>query len=151
MKRIIALALCLITVFSFVSCGCVKEEEVVEAIKVTGNIYKVDLETVNIAWEDGNEPTQYEKDTFLSSVKAWYEGSEITFSDESSFSLSGTNNGTYDFYAESCERIDNELYKELRLRGNVDVVIYEDKVSFLCDFFLKGWGMYLSIDYKLSK
>lgn len=150
MKKIIALILCLITVFTLVGCGCVIDEPV-EVIEVTGKTYVVDLETINIAWEEGSEPSQYNKDTFLTSVKTWYANSQIAFENENSFSLSGTNNGTYDFYAENCERIDNELYKELRLRGNVDVVIYEDKVSFLCDFFLKGWGMYLSIDYKLVK
>ena len=150
MKRTIALILCLITALSFVGCGCIVDEPV-EVLNVSGKTYVVDLETINIAWEEGSEPTQYSQDTFINSVKTWYANSQITFENENSFSLSGTNNGTYDFYAENCERVDNELYKELRLRGNVDVVIYEDKVSFLCDFFLKGWGMYLSIDYKLSK
>ena len=151
MKRIIALILCLVTIMSFVACSCDDEEEAVEAIEVTGNVYTVDLETINVAWDDGKEPSQYQKETFIAAVKTWYSGSQITFSDENSFSLSGTNSSTYDFYAEGCDRVDNELYKELRMRGSVDVVIYENKVSFLCDFFLKGWGMYLSIDYNIAK
>ncbi len=150
MKRIIALALCVIFVLSFVACGC-EDEEPVKIIKVTGKTYEVDLKTINIAWDDGKEPSQYQKETFMAAVKTWFAGSKITFTDENSFSLSGTNNGTHDFFAENCERIDNELVKELRMRGKVDILILENKVSFLCDFFVKGWGMYLSIDYNLSK
>lgn len=150
MKKIIALALCIVLVGCFVSCGS-DDSEPVEIINVTGNKYKVDLETVNIAWDEGKEPTQYQKDTFIAAVKTWFANSQITFENENSFSLFGTNNETHDFYAENCERVDNELYKELRMRGNVDVLILEDKVSFLCDFFLKGWGMYLSMDYVLVK
>lgn len=150
MKRIIALILCLVTVLALVACGC-DDEEPVEIINVTGNTYNVDLTTINIAWDEGKEPSKYQQETFIAAVKTWYAGSKITFTDENSFSLGNTNNENYDFYAENCDRIDNELYKELRMQGNVDVVIYEDKVSFLCDFFLKGWGMYLSIDYNLAK
>lgn len=150
MKRAFALVLCIVLVFCLVACSC-ESEEPVEIINVTGNKYSVDLKAINIAWDEGKEPTQYQKETFISAVKTWFAGSEITFENENSFSLSGTNNGTHDFYAENCDRVDNELVKELRMRGKVDVLILENKVSFLCDFFVKGWGMYLSIDYNLAK
>lgn len=152
MKKIIAIVLCLVTLFSFVACSCNKEEKVpVDQISVTGKKYKVDLSTVNIAWDEGKEPSSIKQMDFISSVKQWYKDSTIEFTSENTFSLGGTNNALYDIYAENCERIDNELYKELRLRGKVDVMVYENKVTFLCDFFLKGWGMYLSIDYILEK
>lgn len=150
MKRIMALALSVIFIFSLVACSC-DNEEPVEVIKVSGKTYTADLTTINIAWDDGKEPSQYQKETFISAVKTWYNGSKITFADENSFSLFDTNNGTYDFYAENCQRTNNELVKELKMRGKVDVLILEDKVSFLCDFFVKGWGLYLSIDYNLEK
>ena len=148
MKRIIALSLCLICLFLFVACGC---EDPVELIPVTGKTYKVDLESVNVAWDEGKTPNEIKQSDFISSVKLWYKDSEIKFTNESSFVLSGTNNGNYDLSVTDCDRVDNELYKELRLQGKVDVIIYEDRVSFLCDFFVKGWGMLLSIDYKLVK
>ena len=150
MKKILALILCILFVLPLVSCG-EEETETVEIINVTGNTYKVDLATINIAWDEGKEPTKYEKETFIASIKSWFGNSKIIFSSENSFSLSGTNNQTHDFYAESCERVDNELFKELKMRGNVDVLILDGKVSFLCDFFVKGWGMYVSIDYMLEK
>lgn len=151
MKRIIGLILCLLTLFSVVACSCNKEQEPSEQISVTGKKYKVDLSSINIAWEEGKEPSSIKQMDFISSIKQWYKDSIIEFTNENTFSLSNTNNGLYDIYAENCERVDNELVKELRLRGKVDVMIYEDKVTLFCDFFVKGWGMYLSIDYILEK
>ena len=62
--------------------------------------------------------------------------------------MSGTDNGNNDFVAEDCERQDNELFKEIEGKGNVDVLIYEDKVSFMCDFFN---GYQILIEYNLVK
>ena len=148
MKRIIAIILCLIGMLACVACGSDTE---VQVISVTGKTYKVDLESINIAWEEGKTPNEIKQNDFVASVKTWYKDSEIKFTNENSFSLSNTSGGNYDFVASECDRIDNELFKELRFVGNVDVVVYEDRVSFLCDSFVKGWGMYLSIDYKLVK
>ena len=165
MKKILAIILCLITLFSFVACGCSnqaaqqeqnqqgqnQQQIPVQIINVAGNTYKVDLTTLNIAWEEDKEPSEVKKNDFMSSIKEWYKDSQITFDSEYSFVLSGTNNALYDLDADDCLREDNELYKEFRLRGNVDIMVYDDRVVFLCDFFLKGWGMYLSIDYLLVK
>ena len=151
MKKIIAPLLCLIIILACVSCGEEEAQTSTTYIEVTGKTYKADMSTVNFAWEEGKTQNEIKQNDFLASIKNWYANSQITFTDENSFTLSGTNNGNYDFIAEGCDRIDNELYKELRMLGNVDVVVYEDRVSFLCDFFVKGWGMYLSIDYVLVK
>ncbi len=150
MKRIIALSLCLIIAFTCVACG-EDEGEPVTPIEVTGKTYLADMESINVAWDDGKTPNEIKQNDFIASVKKWYKDSKITFTNENSFTLSGTNNGNYDLSVTDCDRIDNELYKELRMQGKVDVIIYEDRVSFLCDFFVKGWGMLLSIDYKLVK
>ena len=87
-----------------------------------------------------------QQETFIALVKTEFKGSEITFVDENTIELSGTNFGNHDFVAD-CERIMNELYAEVERKGKIDILIYEDKVSFMCDFF-SGW--YLSIDYKLK-
>lgn len=150
MKRIVALVMCLMCIFLCAACG-EEEEGGTEILSVTGKTYSVDLESINVAWDDGKTPNEIKQNDFISSVKVWYKSSKITFTDENSFTLSNTNNGMYDFVASGCDRIDNELYKEIRLQGKVDVMLYEDKVSFLCDFFVKGWGMLLSIDYNLVK
>ena len=164
-KKIICLLLCLIIALTLVSCN---DEEKPEGdkpttnssqpnkenstdnkviYKVSGKEYKVDMSTINVAWDEDNAPTQINKDYFISLMKTEFGSSKITFTSENSFTLTGTNNQNHDFEAMDCERIDNELFKEIATKGNVDVLIYEDKVSFLCDFFVKGWGMYISIDY----
>lgn len=116
--------------------------------KVSGKTYVADLTTLNIAWDEKDEPTENNKTNFSNMIKNWFTSSVISFDSETSFALSGTANAMNDFVATDCEREDNELFKKLS-QGNVDVIIYEDKVSFLCDFFVKSWGMYISIDYKL--
>ena len=125
-----------------------KETENKVIYEVSGKTYTVDMSTINVAWDEDNEPTQIKKDTFIALMKTELGKSTIVFTGENSFIMSGTNNQNHDFTADSCERIDNELFKEIEGKGNVDVLIYEDKISFLCDFFVKGWGMYISIDYK---
>ncbi|MBO4983247.1 MAG: hypothetical protein J6D23_04245 [Clostridia bacterium] len=164
MKRIICLIFCLIAAFSLVACNndeepkdtkpttsssqqANNEEDKKVIYKVSGKEYKVDMSTINVAWDEDNAPTQINKDNFISLMKNEFGSSKITFTSENSFTLTGTNNQNHDFEATDCERIDNELFKEIATKGNVDVLIYEDKVSFLCDFFVKGWGMYISIDY----
>lgn len=167
-KRIICLLLCLIIALTLVSCN---EEESCEGnkpttnssqpnkenstdnkviYKVSGKEYRADITTLNIAWEEGEAPTKIEQDQFVSLMKVKFENSKIVFLDESSFTMCDTNNQNDDFTASNCDRVENELFKEIKGRGNVDVLIYENKVSFLCDFFVKGWGMYISIDYKAS-
>lgn len=164
MKRVLCLILCLITIFSFIACNneeepkdtkpttsssqqANNEEDKKVIYKVSGKEYKVDMSTINVAWDEDNAPTQINKDYFISLMKTEFGSSKIIFSSENSFTLTDTNNQNHDFEATDCERIDNELFKEIATKGNVDVLIYEDKVSFLCDFFVKGWGMYISIDY----
>ena len=149
MKKTLAVLMCIISIFCCVACG--EESEQATPIEVTGKTYLADMESINVAWDDGKTPNEIKQNDFIASVKKWYKDSKITFTNESSFVLSGTNNGNYDLSVTDCDRIDNELYKELRMQGKVDVIIYEDRVSFLCDFFVKGWGMYLSIDYVLVK
>ncbi len=162
--KALCLIFCLITVCSFSACKdkgeqegqtppvsssqpSDKEEDKKVVYKVSGKEYKADMSTINVAWDEDNEPTQIMKDTFIALMRTELGNSKITFSDESSFTFSGTNNKNHDFEAISCERIENELFDEIEGKGNVDVLIYKDKVSFLCDFFVKGWGMYISIDY----
>lgn len=119
--------------------------------EVTGKSYKADMTTVNIAWDEDNEPTQYQKDTFEAFLKANFGESLIAFSSESSFTLSGTYHSLYDIVANDCDRVDNELFKRIEKQGNVDVVIEDGKISFLSDCFVNGWKMYFSIDYLLVK
>ena len=55
-------------------------------IQVAGKSYKVDVTTVNIAWDDlADEPTQYNQETFVAWLKTHFGESTITFTDESSF------------------------------------------------------------------
>ena len=162
-SKVMCLILCFATMFSFVACNDREQKDNIpptsssqqanveddEKIiyKVSGKEYKVDMSTINVAWDENKAPTQIMKDTFIALMKTEFGSSKIIFSSENSFTLTGTNNQNHDFEAMDCERIDNELFKEIATKGNVDVLIYEDKVSFLCDFFVKGWGMYISIDY----
>lgn len=152
MKRIIALALCLIMALLMVSCSEEEEEkEPQEIYKVTGNTYKADVTTINVGKDEGENINTNAQRDFIANIKSWFGESKITFTSENSFSLTGTNNGMHDFVAEDCQRDDNELFKEIKLRGNVDVLVGKDKVSMYCDFFYKGWGWYISIDYTLVK
>ena len=168
MKRILLIALCLIL---FILAGCGEENgekseasqpnnttdtsssqtsssQKDTAIKVSGKSYKADTGTINLAWDkDGKEPTQYEIDTFKTRIKVEFANSVIRFTDESSFTLTGTNNQIHDISVENCERIENELFKEIS-RGSVDIIINEDKISFLFDFYT-DW--YVSIDYNIIK
>ena len=121
----------------------------VAVIEVTGKKYAVDLSTVNIAYEESDKPTQVEIDYFKAQINTWFANSTIEFTNETSFVLSGTESERNDVVATGCARKDNELFLTIAGKGNVDVVIYEGKVSYLCDFYFKGWGMYFSIDYKL--
>ena len=119
-------------------------------VEVSGKSYKADISTVNIAWDDGvDEPTQYQRETFVAWLKTHFGESVITFNDEKSFILSKTKSGLYDMVVDDCERMYNELFKTIPRLGNVDVVVENGKLSFLSDFFLNGWGMYFSIDYVL--
>lgn len=164
LKRIICLILSLVIALFLVACGKENEENENKApvssstqggkeedkkviYNVSGKEYKADMSTINVAWDEDNAPTQIMKDTFIALMKTEFGGSKITFTSENSFTLTDTNNQNHDLEATDCERIDNELFKEIAAKGNVDLLIYEDKVSFLCDFFVKGWGMYISIDY----
>ena len=122
--------------------------EPVKIIEVSGKEFAADMSTLNIAWDESNVPTDIQKNYFMNMIDVWFGSSVISFQSETSFTMTGTDNGNHDFVAEDCERIDNELFKEIS-KGNIDVIVYEDKVSFLCDFFVKGWGMYVSIDYKI--
>ena len=122
--------------------------ESIKVIEVSGKEFVADMSTLNVAWDEGNEPTDIQKNNFMNMIKTWFGSSVISFQGETSLTMTGTNNGNNDFVAENCERIDNELFKEIS-KGNIDIIVYEDKVSFLCDFFVKGWGMYVSIDYKI--
>lgn len=115
---------------------------------VTGKEYVADITSLNIAWDEGEEPTEIQKVNFMNMIKKGFASSVITFQDENSFTMTGTDNSNHDFVAEGCERQENELFKKIS-KGNVDVVISEGKVSFLCDFFIKQ-GFYISIDYKLK-
>ncbi len=129
-------------------------EEPPEIISVKGKAYKADISTINIAWDsDGDEPTQIQQDFFIATLKVKYAESVISFSDENSFVLTGTKDGFDDLVVESCDRQYNELFRKIDKLGNVDVVIEEDKVSFLADFFkgANGIKMYFSIDYVLIK
>ena len=116
--------------------------------KVSGKEYVADISTINIAWDEGEEPTDIQKTNFINMIKKGFGSSVITFENENSFTMTGTDNANHDFVATECERVENELYKEIS-KGNVDVVISEGKISFLCDFFIKQ-GFYISIDYKLK-
>ena len=162
MKRIIALALCAVIGLALASCGdegttvtttTTSSITVPDVIyKIAGNTYKADISSINVAWDEGGEePSKYQQETFIAFLKANLGDSVITFSKENSFTLSETNGSMYDLVADDCDRIYNELYKTVSKRGNVDVVIEENKISFLCDFFISGWGMYFSMEYKLVK
>ena len=122
--------------------------EPIKVIEVSGKEFVADMSTLNVAWDEGNEPTDIQKNYFMNMIDVWFGSSVISFQGETSLTMTGTDNGNHDFVAADCERIDNELFKEIS-KGNIDVIVYEDKVSFLCDFFVKGWGMYVSIDYKI--
>ena len=116
--------------------------------EVNGNEYVADLSTFQYALDEDNEASDIQKEIFENIVKTSFKNSKITFTGENSFILSGTDNGNNDFVAEDCERQDNELFKEIEGKGNVDVLIYEDKVSFMCDFFN---GYQILIEYNLVK
>ena len=116
--------------------------------EVGGKEYIADLATLQYALDEDNEASDFQKETFINTVKIYFKDSKITFTGENSFTMSGTNNGNNDFVAENCERKDNELFKAIEGKGNVDLLIYEDKVSFMCDFFD---GYQILIDYKLVK
>ena len=165
--RLLALML-LFVIIMLASCGDVDDTQATETttttgasqttetteppvtIQVAGKSYKADVTTVNIAWDDlADEPTQYNQETFVAWLKTHFGESVITFTDESSFILSGTKSGLYDMAVDGCERMYNELFKTIPKRGNVDVVVEDGKLSFLSDIFLSGWGMYFSIDYVL--
>ena len=117
-----------------------------EIYGVTGKTYYVDLSTINVGWDEGSEPTQIKKETFIALIKNEFGSSVVTFTGENSFTLSGTNNGNHDATATECQRAENELYAELE-NGVMDIMIYEDKVVVFCDLFAKGWGLYFSLDY----
>lgn len=165
MKKIIALFLCMLMLFCLVSCKKESADESttttkkpittpstkpVEVIKVEGKTYKVDIATINFGWNEGNEPTQITKDTFLAFVKNEFGSSCVVFTDENSFELRNTNNNNHDVTAQSCLRTDNEIYAELT-QGSIDIMVYKDKITLYCDFFAKGWNMYFSIDYLENK
>ena len=162
MKRIIAILLCLIMLIVLISCGddTVESESTkdsttesstnqTETISVTGKRYNVNIETVNIAYDQEQyEHTQYEIDTFKTLRKIEFKDSYIVFTDDNSFQLIGTNNQINDITVTDCERIDNELFKETK-NGNVDILIINEKeISFLFDFY-EGW--LVSIDYELAE
>lgn len=167
-KKIILLTLCAALVTVFASCGedetagtttttlivppTGETQEPPKTIEVSGKSYKMDKTTINVAWEEGGEePTQYQQETFVAHLKALFGESVITFTDENSFIMSGTDGGQLDFEAQNCDRVYNELYQKIGKLGNVDVVIENEKISFLSDFFIVGWKMYFSIDYTLIK
>ncbi len=165
MKKFLILILCLLISFTAVSCGDEEtpssqsttssstqdtggNEDNVTVYEVSGKSYLADVSTVNIAWDEDREVTQIQKDTFMALIKTEFKSSTISFSSENSVELIGTNNKSHDFTAQDCDRIDNELFAEIDKKGKIDILIYEDKISFICDFF-SGW--YFSIDYKLVK
>ena len=164
-KRVLAIILCVLTVFCLFSCGGATETtgteestqsqatqkpatsgKPTEIYNVTGKSYRVDTSTINIGWNEGEEPTQIQKDTFIALVKNEFGVSEVKFSDESSFELTKTNNSNHNASAQNCQRAENEMYAELS-NGSIGIMVFEDKITMYCDFFAKGWGMYFSIDY----
>lgn len=124
-----------------------EKEDNVTVYEVSGKSYLADISTINIAWDEDKEFTQIQKDTFMALIKTEFKNSVISFASENSVEMRDTNGKSHDFSAENCDRIDNELFAEIPKKGKIDILIYEDKISFMCDFF-KGW--YFSIDYKLT-
>lgn len=165
MKRFLALFLCIIMSLAMVSCGdeetepsqsttpssnqdTTEKEDSGTVYEVSGKSYLADITTVNIAWDEDREVTQIQKDTFIALVKTEFKNSVVAFPSENGVVLSGTNNKSHDFSVQNCDRIDNELCAEVEKKGKIDILIYEDKISFMCDFF-SGW--YFAVDYMLIK
>ena len=163
-RIILILLLSVAMLFVLVSCGDDGEttgstvttgtEAPPTIIDVAGKVYKADITTVNVAWDEGDEePSQYKQETFVALLKTIYANSVIEFTSETSFTLKGTKDGLWDIVAEDCDRMYNELFQSITKFGNVDVVVEDGTVSFLSDCFVdkEGWGMYFSIDYTLQE
>ena len=166
MKRFLALFLMFILALSCISCNDEKkpssssngastesstkdenQDETPKGHKIAGNSYVADIDTLNVGKEAGANSSM-PQNTFIAFIKSEFKNSKIEFPDENAVSLTGTNNKNHDFSVQDCTRLENELFAEIKGKGNIDILIYEDKVSFMCDFF-KGWQ--ISIDYKIVK
>lgn len=157
MKRIIAILLSIITIFALVACSCDdnKDEEkdknnkqAEETMVLKGNVYKANIETVNIAYEDDKKPTDAQLETLTQQIKIGFKDSIITFTDENSFTLTETNNNNHNFTANDCLREGNELFKTIEKRGDVDVLVEGEKLSMYMNFYT---DRQVYIEYNLVK
>ncbi|MBO5313533.1 MAG: hypothetical protein J6B29_06155 [Clostridia bacterium] len=168
MKKLFAFLLTVIVAMCLISCNSddgenrdngntqssaptqdVTSDSVHTGIEVTGNSYTADIESINLAWGEDDNPTDIEITNFKQMIKQIYKDSKIIFTSEDSFQLTGTvSDSIHGILAQDCTRDGNEFFTEIPKKGNADIVVSEDKLCLWFDFY-QGW--IVSIDYKLEK
>lgn len=159
MKRFISLLLGIVMLLSLFACSCEKDEENenvggnnipanAEPITLAGRVYKANIDAINIGYDQDQSPSEIEINNLKEQIKIGYRDSVITFTGENSYTLTGTDNKNHDLTVTDCERAGNELMKEIRKKGSINLAVKGDTLSMLIDFYK---DRYVTIEYTLVK